>query len=92
MRIFQPPPAPFPPSSNFGVPGYNTVVNQPVNQTTNPFELHSQLQNSKDILQPMNKPAPQETEQQRQTSTGDLHSSLSKVARSLGKQICLEAV
>jgi hypothetical protein len=89
LCVFQPPPTnPFPPSSNFIGPGYNPVTNQAVNQTSNPFVIHSELQSSGDILQPMNKPQAeqQQAEQMpRQTSTGDLHSSLSKVAKSLGK-------
>ncbi|CAB4025201.1 Hypothetical predicted protein, partial [Paramuricea clavata] len=77
----------FPPSPNFGIPGYNPGMSQPVIQTSNPFEIHSELQSSSNILQPMNKP--EQTVQQvpeqpaRQSSTGDLHSSLSKVAKSL---------
>jgi hypothetical protein len=64
-------------------------MSQPVIQTSNPFQTHSELQSSSNILQPMNKP--EQTVQQvpeqpaRQSSTGDLHSSLTKVAKSLGK-------
>lgn len=85
----KPPPAAanaFPPSSDFGAPVYNPAMNQPTRQSTNPFETHDELQSSSGILQPMNKvqDQKQEMEPQRQTSTGDLHSSLSKVAKSLG--------
>jgi hypothetical protein len=97
--IFQPPATTttnvFPASSNFPAPGgYNAMANQPVIQSTNPFEIHMEQPSSGDLLQPMNKPqsAQQQQqrqeaglEQQRQGSTGDLHSSLSKVAKSLGK-------
>lgn len=83
--ILQPPVTnAFPPSSNFGAPVYNPGMNQPT--STNPFETPAALQSPSGILQPMNKVQAkgQELEAQRQTSTGDLHSSLSKVAKSLG--------
>ena len=65
----------------------NVGTNYSPTTTTNPFDSHPELQSSGNILQPMNKPqlTPQEFEPRRQSSTGDLHSSLSKVAKSLGK-------
>ena len=62
-------------------------MNQPTRQTTNPFEIPAEPQRSGGILQPMNKVqiGKQEMEPHRQNSTGDLHSSLSKVAKSLGR-------